>query len=103
MVLEGHGAHAGLSRIDGYINHVLGTMHEVGIGVDMVIDCSHQQLVLDTRMDFENLRVVLEHLVEVVLSVELANASHVEDTPDHDLLDGKRDRRLPIANAFRSY
>ena len=35
------------------------------------VDRADEQLILDTRVDLQDLRVVLEHLIEVVLGVEL--------------------------------
>ena len=73
VVLEGQRAHARLGGVDGDLDHVLGAVHEVGIGVDVAVDGVLQQLVLDARIDLEHLGVVLEHLVEVILGVELTD------------------------------
>ena len=69
VVLTGHRAHTRPGGVDRHLDHVLGAMHEVGKGVNVVVDRADQQLILDTRVDPGDLRVVLEHLVEVVLRV----------------------------------
>ena len=67
VVLEGDRPHAGPRRVRRHADHVLGAVHEIGVGVHVAVDGAEQQLVLDPRMDLGDLRVVLEHLVEVIV------------------------------------
>ena len=72
VVLEGDRAHAALRRLDRDLDHVLRAVDEIGIGVDVAVDRALEQLVFDPRIDFQHLRVVFEHLIEIILGVELA-------------------------------
>ena len=83
MIFERDGAHAGLRRLDGDLNHVLGAMHEVRKGVDMAIDSALKQFVFNPRIDFEHLRVVFEHLIKIILGVELAHPRDGQRPADH--------------------
>src|SRR5207248_2890288 len=58
---------------------------EVREGVNMVVDGADQQVVLDARVNLHDLRVVLEHLVEVVLRVQLADPVDGQDPANQGL------------------
>ena len=90
MVLERNRPHAALGRLDGDLNHILRAVNKVRVGVDMTVDRSFEQLVLDSRIDLKHLRVVLQHLIKVILGVELAYARHAQGSPDHQFLRGLR-------------
>ena len=74
VILEGQRPHAGLGGVHRDLDHVLGAVDEVGVRVNVTVDGVLKQLVLDARVDLEHLGVVLEHLIEVVLGIELADA-----------------------------
>src|SRR5688572_6311106 len=57
--------------------------------MDMAIDRSLKQLILDSRIDLQHLRVVFQHLVEIIFSVELAHSRHAQGSPDHQLFRGR--------------
>ena len=90
MVLEGERPHAGLGGIDRDLDEVLGAVHEIGISVHVAIDGVLQEVVLDPGMDFQHLRVVLEHLIEIVLGVQLTHPLHGKHAPDEQLLGRSR-------------
>ena len=73
VILERDRAHAALGCLDGDLNHVLRTMHEIGKRMDVTIDGALQQLVFYTRIDLQHLRVVFEHLVKIILGVQFAH------------------------------
>src|SRR2546422_2628239 len=79
MILECQGAHPGLGGVDCDLNHVLGPVNEIGIRMDVTIDRALQQLVFNSRINFEHLRVVFEHLIEVVLRIELPDPFDCQD------------------------
>src|SRR5262245_14167359 len=83
VVFKSDRAHAALGRLDGDLDHVLGTMDKVRKGMDMTIDSVLKQLVLDTRINLQHLRVVLEHLIKIVLGIELAHPRHAQSSADH--------------------
>ena len=56
--------------------------------MDVAIDGSFQQLVLDARIDLEHLRVVFEHLVEIVFGIELPDPFHSQHSA-HEELSGR--------------
>jgi hypothetical protein len=88
VVLESERAHAGLGSINGDLNHVLRAIHEVRKCMNVAVDGSFEKLVLDSRIDLEHFRVVLEHLVEIILGVELADPLHGKH-PAHEKLSGR--------------
>src|SRR5579871_4752280 len=71
VIFERHGPHAGLGGVDRDLDHILRPEYEIRIRVNVRIDCANQKIVLDSGMNLENLRVILEHLIEVVLRIEL--------------------------------
>src|SRR5262245_52963346 len=83
VVFESDCPHAALGRLDGDLDHVLGTMDKVWKSMDMTIDSALKQLVLDTRIDLQHLRVVFEHLIKIVLGIELAHPRHAQSSADH--------------------
>jgi hypothetical protein len=76
VVFEREGTHPSLGRINGHLNHVLRAVNKVRECVNVRIDRPLKKFVLDSRIDVEHFRVVLEHLVEIVFRVELANTLH---------------------------
>ena len=83
MVFEGDRAHAALGGFNGDLDHVLRAMNEVRVSMDMTIDGAVEQLVLDARIDLQHLRVILEHLIKIILGVELARPRHRQRPPQH--------------------
>ncbi len=49
-----------------------------------------QKLVLDSRMDSQHIRVVLEHLIEIVLRIQLANTLDRHYTSNQQLFGRSR-------------
>jgi hypothetical protein len=76
VIFEGDRPHAALRRLDGDLDHVLRPMNEIRKSMDVTIDGTLKQLVLDPRIDLQHLRVVFQHLVKIILGVELAHSCH---------------------------
>ena len=79
-----------LRRFDGDLNHVLRAMHEIRKGVDVAIDGALKQLVFDPRINLEHLRVVLQHLIKIILGVELAHPRDRQRSAHHQFFGGLR-------------
>src|SRR3989442_12258496 len=60
--------------------------------MDVAIDRPAEKLVLDPRIDLEHLGIVFEHLVKIVLGIELAHPLHAQSPAHHQL-----GRRLSIS------
>src|SRR5204863_3002161 len=102
MILECQGAHPGLGGVDCDLNHVLGPLNEIGIRMDVAIDRALQQLVFNSRINFEHLRVVFEHLIEVVLRIELPDSFDRQDAA-YEQLTSRIGIRSKITHRKSSY
>jgi hypothetical protein len=76
VVFEGDGPHAALGRLDGDLDHILRAMYKVRKRMNVTIDGALKQVVLDPRIDLQHLRVVLEHLIKIILGIELTHPCH---------------------------
>ena len=56
--------------------------------MNVAINGPLQELIFDARLDLEHLRIIFEHLVEVVLGVELLDSLHGEGPSPHSLFSG---------------
>ena len=81
VVFKSNRAHAAFGGFDGDLDHVLRAMNKIGISVNMTIDRAVEQFVLDPRIDLQHLRVVLQHLIEIILGVELAHSRDAQVRP----------------------
>src|SRR5262249_60326154 len=102
MILECQGAHPGLRGVDCDLNHVLGPVNEIGIRMDVAIDRALQQLVFNSGINLEHLRVVFEHLIEVVLGIELPDSFDCQDTA-YEQLSGRIGIRSKITHKIPPY
>ena len=76
VVFEGDRPHAALRRLDGDLDHVLRPMNEIRKSMNVTIDGTLKQLVLDPRINLQHLRVIFEHLIKIILGIELAHPRH---------------------------
>src|SRR5437867_6737499 len=102
MILECQGAHTGLGGVDCDLNHVLGPVNEIGICMDVAIDRALQQFVFNSRINLEHLRVVFEHLIEVVLRIELPDSFDRQDAA-YEQLPGRIGIRSKITHRNPPY
>src|SRR5436305_433979 len=65
-------------------------MNKIRIRVNVAVDRSPEQLVFDPRIDLQHLRVVLQHLIEIIFCIELAHTLHAQRAPHHQLLSSIR-------------
>ena len=54
--------------------------------MDVAVDGPHQKLILDSRINLEHLRVVLEHLIKIVFRIELSNSFDGQHSAHQELL-----------------
>ena len=87
MVFEGDRTHARTRGVDSDLDHVLGPVDKIRVGVDVAVDRPRHQLVLDPGVNGRDARVVFEHLVEKVPGVELAGPLKGQGAAQHDLPD----------------
>src|SRR6266571_2970115 len=102
MILECQGTHPGLGGVDGDLDHVLRPVNEIGIRMDVTIDRAFQQLVFNARINLEHLRVVFEHLIEVVLRIELPDSFDCQDAA-YEQLSGRIGIRSKITHKNPPY
>jgi len=86
VILESERAHTGLRGVDGDLNHVLRPVDEIRGGMDVAVDGALQQLVFGARINLEHLRVVFEHLIEIVFRIEFLDPFHSQYTAYQQLL-----------------
>src|SRR5262245_9183650 len=64
-------------------------MDKIWEGMDVTVDSSLEQLVLDTRINLQHLRVVFQHLVKIILGIEFAHSRNAQSSADHQLFRGR--------------
>jgi hypothetical protein len=88
VILKRHRPHLCPGGIHRDLKHVLRALDKVRKRVDVVVDRTHQELILDSRVDRGEGRIVLQHLIEVRTGIELTSPLYSERTTDHSLTYG---------------